>query len=115
MLCPHCNKDCDVMLDPTTIKGGRLDKDSKAICDVCFKEIKLNSFMMQALLTNKKFYQPPQQTKNLYKCSNCLEKVEGVLKDDKVYCEKCKADLKLTSFIISAIKLIRGKGSVDTI
>lgn len=115
MYCPHCSKDCDPVIDPKTLDDKKLGKDTKAICEFCLGDLNLNKFILQALLTNKKIYQPPRREKNLYKCKKCNKDVEAELKGDIAVCAACGTDLKLTIFMLNAIKIIKGKGSIDCI
>lgn len=102
------------MLDPKTLEEGKLlKKDSKAICQFCMGDLGMNKFLLQGLMSTGRILRPEQKKENTVACKECGNDVKPIVKGDLAVCEKCGKDLKLNKFMINALKMIKGKGSVE--
>jgi len=106
--CPTCKKDCEPLIDITTLKNSKEFVDStKAICANCKKELSITMFAKKSLFSMKKFYIKKPKKAFEYDCIQCNEYNEAFLKEGKAFCIKCSTELKLTPFMMTALKLTK--------
>lgn len=98
LFCPHCNTNQDLKIKKDT---------DEVICSECGNIVQVNDFTRKALRNNRDYYIEQSQLSSFF-CNVCQKKVIGKYdkKKNKLMCEICNNELKVTAHMLAAMKMI---------
>lgn len=97
VFCKTCKRLSEICLDK---------QDDNVYCKDCDQQITDITIFVKNNLKISKVFREPKKKNAAFEvvCSSCQKKTVPQLKDNKVFCLHCKAELKLSSHFLNALK-----------